>query len=83
MALRCPQPREEEDPCNLAPAWEAATKLLESNRDRAVSVSEVYEIWRQPPFGIKDGLLPVLAAAFILSLRRDVAFYRQSVFQPG
>ena len=73
--------REEEDPCNLAPTWEAATKLLESNRDRAVSVSEIYEIWRQPPFGTKDGLLPVLAAAFILSMRRDVAFYRQSVFQ--
>ena len=71
----------EEDPCNLAPAWEAATELLASNRDRAVSVSEIYEIWRLPPFGIKDGLLPVLAAAFILTLRRDVAFYRQSVFQ--
>ena len=73
--------REEEDPCNLAPAWEAATRLLESNRDRAVSVSEIYDIWRAPPFGIKDGLLPVLAAAFIFSMRRDVAFYRQSVFQ--
>lgn len=73
--------REEADPCNLAHAWEAAKKLLESNGDRAVSVSEIYEIWRKPPFGIKDGLLSVLAAAFILSLRRDVAFYRQSVFQ--
>ena len=76
-----PSLEEEEDLCNLAPAWEAATRLLESNRDRAVSVSEIYEIWRLPPFGIKDGLLPVLAAAFILSTRRDAAFYRQSVFQ--
>ena len=70
-----------DDPCDLAPAWQAATDLLESNRDRAVPVSEMYEIWRGQPFGIKDGLLPVLAAAFILSQRRDVAFYRQSIFQ--
>ena len=70
-----------EDPCNLAPAWEAATKLLGSNRHRAVQVSEIYEVWREQPFGIKDGLLPVLAAAFILSQRRQVAFYRQKVFQ--
>ena len=69
------------DPCNLFPAWLTATELLESNSDRAVPVSEIYEIWRQHPFGIKDGLLPVLAAAFILSQKRDVAFYRQSIFQ--
>ena len=70
-----------DDPCDLAPAWQAAVDLLESNRDKAVPVSEICEIWREQPFGIKDGLLPVLAAAFILSQRRDVAFYRQSMFQ--
>ena len=69
------------DPCNLAPAWNAAIDLLESNRDRVVPVAEIYGIWREPPFGVKDGLLPVLAAAFILSQQRDLAFYRQSVFQ--
>ena len=70
-----------DDPCNLAPAWRAATELLESNRQRSVPVSEIYSVWRGQPFGIKDGLLPVLAAAFILSMRREVAFYRQNVFQ--
>ena len=69
------------DPCNLAPTWTAATQLLESNRHRTVSISEVYEVWREQPFGIKDGLLPILGTAFILSLRREVAFYRQNVFQ--
>ena len=70
-----------EDTCNLAPAWNAATEFLESNRDRAAPISEIYEIWKERPFGIKDGLLPVLSAAFILSQRRRMAFYRQSVFQ--
>ena len=65
----------------LTPAWQAAAKHLESNRHRTVSLAEIYDIWREPPFGIKDGLLPVLAAAFVLSLQREVAFYRQSIFQ--
>ncbi len=69
------------DPCNLAPAWQAATEFLESNRQRTVSLVEIYDIWREPPFGIKAGLLPVLAAAFILSKRRELAFYRSSIFQ--
>ena len=69
------------DPCNLNPAWRAATALLESNRQRLVPVSKIYEIWQRPPFGIKEGLLPVLIAAYLLSQRRVVAFYKQSIFQ--
>ena len=70
-----------DDPRNLAPAWKAAAEFLESNRHRTVPLAEIYEIWREPPFGIKDGLLPVLAVAFILSKRRELAFYRQNIFQ--
>ena len=74
-------PKPGDDPCNLLPAWEAATRLLESNSHRAVSVGEIYAIWRDAPFGIKDGLLPILAVAFTLSKSHTLAFYRQGVFQ--
>lgn len=71
----------DEDTCNLGPAWREATRLLEGNAYRTISAVDIYDIWRQPPFGIKDGLLPVLLVAFILSKRRDLAFYRQGIFQ--
>ena len=74
-------PRISKDPCDLRAAWQAATDLLQSNREQALPVTAIYDIWRQPPYGIKDGLLPVLAAAFIFSKRRKVAFYRQNIFQ--
>ena len=70
-----------DDPCNLAPAWQAATEFLKLNAHRTVLVSEICDIWRQTPFGIKDGLLPILTVAFILSRRHVLAFYRQGVFQ--
>ncbi|MCY3710486.1 MAG: hypothetical protein OXG26_16470 [Caldilineaceae bacterium] len=70
-----------DDLSNLAPAWQAAAEFLETNQDRVVPLSEIYDVWREPPFGIKEGLLPVLAAAFILSRQRELAFYRQSIFQ--
>ena len=69
------------DPSNLDPAWQAAEEFLKSNQKRVVSLSEIYDVWREPPFGIKDGLYPVLAAAFILSKHRKLAFYRQGIFQ--
>ena len=70
-----------QDPCNLLPAWEAATQFLEANSHRAASVAEIYKIWLEPPFGIKEGLLPILAVAFALSNSHNLAFYRQGVFQ--
>ena len=75
------EPSTSDDPRNLTPAWQAAAEFLESNRHRSVPLAEIYEIWSEPPFGIKDGLFPVLAVAFILSKRRELAFYRQNIFQ--
>ena len=69
------------DPANLAPAWAAARKLLKAHEARTVSAAEVYEVWRTAPYGIKDGLLPALFAAFFLSQRQSLAFYREGIFQ--
>ena len=70
------------DECNLHPAWGAAVSHLEKNADRNVPLTEIYAIWKAPPFGIKDGLLPVLGVALILTRRREVALYREGIFQP-
>ena len=34
-----------------------------------------------PPFGIKNGLLPILAVAFLMSQSGSLAFYRDRIFQ--
>lgn len=72
---------DDSDPQNLAPAWSAAEHFLARNAQRMVSVSELWAMWREPPFGIKDGLLPILTAAFVLSLHQQLAFHRDGVFQ--
>ena len=79
--LRFIPPQLGDDPCNLVPAWEAATEFLEAESQRSVSIAEIYDRWRRAPFGIKDGLLPILALAFTLSKRDVLAFYRQGIFQ--
>ena len=71
------------DPHNLASAWSAATNLLKANEHRAVPISEIYDVWGSAPFGIKDGLLPVLAVAFLLSQHGTLAFYRQGSSRPA
>lgn len=65
----------------LTPIWRAAERYLQDNSGRAVPVSELYDLWRKEPFGVKDGLMPLLSVAFLLSQRRSLAFYRQGIFQ--
>lgn len=78
--LRFYQPSENDD-FGLCPLWDSTVGILKEADDRTVSVAEIYKLWSDPPFGIKDGLMPVLVVAFILSRREQVALYREGVFQ--
>ena len=69
------------DPARLWPAWNAALNLLTANSHRGVTVEEIHEVWRRPPFGIKEGLLPVLSVAFYITNQRNMALYRDGLFQ--
>ena len=69
------------DSCCLAPMWQKALEHIQDNEDRTIAISELFDIWRQPPFGIKDGLMPILAVAFVLSQREKLAVYREGIFR--
>ena len=80
LAFRKPS-KGKKDTSNLYPIWKEATDYLKKNNNRAVPVSELYDIWRKAPFGVRDGLMPVLMVAYMLSRRENLAFYRQEIFQ--
>ena len=71
-------PDKSSDSCCLIPMWEAATRLV---HEKTIAVSDLYDLWRKPPFGVKDGLLPVLSVAFILSQQEKLAVYREGLFK--
>lgn len=81
-AWRFAAPSAKSDPARVLPLWKAALHLLESKHSEAVSLDTIYRLWREPPFGVKDGLMPILAVALILSHRDKIAIYRQGTFQP-
>ena len=69
------------DPCRLAPMWKRALEHLEEHANRTVAISELFDEWRKPPFGAKNGIMPILAVAFVLSQRDKVAVYREGIFR--
>ena len=72
-----------DDPARLCPLWEEADALLQAGAQDAKSVGSLYQLWRSPPFGVRAGLLPVLAVAYLLSRRDRVAVTLDGAFAPS
>jgi len=62
--------------------WSAALKLVSGKRTEPVRVKDLYALWATPPYGVKAGLMPVFALAFLLCHADTVAVYRDGVFEP-
>ncbi len=59
-----------------------ATRGLFADTTARVSVDAIYELWRQPPFGMKQGVLPVFLTSFLLAHKANVAVYKDGMFTP-
>ena len=62
----------------LRAAWNAALHHMQVKR--RVSLVDIYDIWRMPPYGIKDGIMPVLALLVVLVRRKNVAIYEHGTY---
>ena len=56
--------------------------LLDSNSDRKVNLTEIMDIWANPPYGIKNGIAPILAVAFYLARSDKIALFVDEIFTP-
>ncbi|UOM36714.1 hypothetical protein [Acuticoccus sp. I52.16.1] len=66
---------------SLRPMWQQAEQLA-FEKAGEFPLLDIYGLWQQPPFGVRSGLLPLLAASFILAHRSTMAVYVDGVFQP-
>lgn len=64
----------------LAALWDEADAMLEEAGPGGLALADVHSAWRARPFGIKDGLLPLLSLAFLLSREDRVTAYLDGAF---
>ena len=67
---------------SLIPMWAAAEDLFETSLGSPITLEAIHDLWRQPPYGIKEGLLPIFALAFLLSQEGKIAIYHNGYYQP-
>lgn len=77
---RLQEPKEGRDPCNLRPVLARFREILETKTDQRVSVSSIFAELRQAPFGVRDGVLPVLLVLMLLEHQHEIALYENGTF---
>ena len=66
----------------LKPLWTEIDSFLDDTEAGRRPLAELYDRLRRPPFGIKDGPLPVIVVAALLARDDDVAVYERGSFMP-
>lgn len=66
----------------LRPLWTKADEIVRTAGSNGISGDVLYAQWRSEPFGVRDGLLPLLATAFYLSRADRLSVYLDGTFQP-
>ncbi|MFZ1009959.1 MAG: hypothetical protein WAN65_24185 [Candidatus Sulfotelmatobacter sp.] len=73
-------PRKNADPCRVLPALSEIQRLLDLSETKRLRVSTILESLREPPFGIRNGLGPLLLSIFAAINEQHVAFYDDGRF---
>lgn len=77
---RVSEPSPKSDRCQVLPVLRRMREIVRSQRDERVSIAALFEELRQPPYGVRDGLLSILLTVFALSHEQDIAFYKDGTF---
>ena len=67
----------------LRPLWKEIDRFLRDTEAGRRPLTELYTRLRRPPFGLKDGPLPVIVVAALLARVDDVAIYERGTFMPA
>lgn len=70
------------DAARLHPLWARTDAMLLSTTE-GLKASAIYDLWRSPPFGVRDGLLPILMIAYLMTRAGRSAVYLEGVFRPS
>lgn len=73
-------PEEDDDNCHIRPVLMHMQEVLEASRGRRVKVTDLFIKMKTQPYGVREGLCPLLLAVFAVIHEQDVAFYDQGSF---
>ena len=77
---RIVEPHHKADRCHLLPSLRKILEIVERQPDARVNIAALFAQLRERPYGVKDGLIPLLLSIFAIAHDTDVAFYKEGSF---
>lgn len=71
-----------EDPVNLLPTWQMISEYIFSEKPEPRSVDKLYKILSSPPYGLTEGILPVLLCTFLIVHNGETTLYQEGTLIP-
>ena len=75
-------PPSETADAGIRAVWSEIESFLSETETKRSTVAELFERLRKPPFGLKAGILPILAVAVLFYMDAEVAVYERGNFLP-
>lgn len=66
--------------CRVLPTLRRIREIVKAQPDARVNIAQLFEELRKPPYGVRDGLIPLLLTVFAIAHEKDVAFYKDGSF---
>ena len=60
--------------------WNAIEEQLETAEGGRVSIKQIYELLSKPPYGVREGLIPIFLLAVYKSAEDEIALYESGTF---
>lgn len=67
---------------SIRAVWQRIEEFLEETEGKRRTIAELFQVLQEPPFGLKDGVLPILLVAVLLHYDAEVALYEHGNFLP-
>lgn len=66
--------------CNVLPTLRRIREIVRKEPDSRVNVAVLFEELHRMPFGVRDGVIPLLITVFAIAHEQEVAFYKDGTF---
>lgn len=69
-----------DEKCNVLPTFQRIHEIVREEPDSRVNLAVLFAELRKPPYGVRDGLIPLLLTVFAIAHEKDVASYKDGTF---
>ncbi|MBT6052699.1 MAG: hypothetical protein HOG49_38355, partial [Candidatus Scalindua sp.] len=64
------------------PLWKDIVRFLEEKGDHKVPVTDLIDLMKKPPYGIKAGVIPIILSVIIKAYDTEIALFELGTFRP-